>query len=120
MIETNRSILEALNDEREFALTKYGSRPRPVSEHLLLVEQYLKDAKTAWTRYSGDDRALHELRKAGAMLLQCMSEHGCPRRGVPFHNGDGQEDLPKRTEINAVASEPYSATMLGSNGSKRS
>lgn len=108
MIETNRSILNALNDEREYAIAKYNSNPRPVSEHLLLIEQYIKDAKAAWTRYSGDDRALHELRKAGAMLLQCLSEHGCPHRGQAFANGQGQDDLPQRplnrTESHAAAS----------------
>ena len=96
MIQTDSRILAAIEEEREFALNKYGSRPRPVSEHLLLIEQYLKDAKSAWTKYSGDDRALHELRKAAAMMLQCLSEHGCPMRGQPFANGNGQEDLPVR------------------------
>jgi len=94
MIQSDPRIIQAIEEEREYALTKYGSRPRPVSEHLLLIEQYLKDAKGAWTRYSGDDRALHELRKVGAMLLQCLSEHGCPPRHQPYANGAGQEDLP--------------------------
>jgi hypothetical protein len=97
MIQTSTLIIGALDDEREFALKKYGAYPRPVGEHLLLVEQYVKDAKTAWTRYSGDDRALHELRKAGAMILQCLSEHGCPFRGQPFANSAGQEDLPTKS-----------------------
>jgi len=88
-------ILASLEAERQYALAIYGSRPRPVSEHLLLIEQYLKDAKTAWSRYSGDNRALHELRKVGAMVFQCLSEHGCPDRGDPYTNSAGQEDLPE-------------------------
>lgn len=99
MIQTDIRIIQAIDAEREYANGKYSSRPRPVSEHLLLIEQYLKDAKSAWARYSGDDRALHELRKAGALLLQCLSEHGCPRRGQPFANGAGQEDLPVRGDM---------------------
>lgn len=110
MIEVHPDILSALSHEREYAIRKYNSSPRPVSEHLLLIEQYLKDAKTAWTRYSGDDRALHELRKAGAMLLQCLSEHGCPWRGQAFANGHGQQDLPEhplnRTETASAALQP--------------
>lgn len=99
MIETPLEVLGPVNIEREHALEKYGFRPRPVSEHILLIEKYVRDAKQAWTRHSGDDRTLHELRKVAACVLQCLSEHGCPHRNDPFKNGDGQDDLPQKSLI---------------------
>lgn len=98
MLEISTNILASINHEREHGILKYGFKARPVGEHILLMEKYLRDAKTAWTSFKGDDASLHEIRKLAAVTLQCLTEHGCPFRGESIKNGKGQDELPS-TEI---------------------
>lgn len=92
----DHKVFESICEELAYASKTYGTKSRSVGENLLLIDKYFKEAMHAWQNYAGDDRALHELRKVGAMVLQCLGEHGCPRRGSHHQNGNGQDDLPVR------------------------
>ena len=53
-----------------------------VGEELLLMEEYLHLARTAYTNNAGDEEALEVIRKVVGMGVRCMTNHGAPLRRV--------------------------------------
>lgn len=51
-----------------------------VAEEILMIQEYLNKARTAWTQNQGDEQALDMLRKVASMCLRCLANHGCPER----------------------------------------
>ena len=51
-----------------------------VGEELLLIEEYMALARTAYTRNPGDAEALDVLRKVAAMCVRAMSNGGVVMR----------------------------------------
>lgn len=54
-----------------------------VPEELLLLEEYIGRARTAWVDLPDDNPALHVVRKVAAIALRCLANHECPERYIP-------------------------------------
>lgn len=77
-------VYEAIDSERDYQDAKWGSigqHPHEVEVWLLLMEQYLADARKAWASSPRDEAALLELRKVVSLGVACMEQHGA----VPGH-----------------------------------
>ncbi len=55
-------------------------RNKPVESWILWMEQYLANARLEATRSTDKTAALHEVRKAAALALACLTYCGCPPR----------------------------------------
>lgn len=51
-----------------------------VEAELLLMEEYLLKARTAWTTCPGNSEVLEVLRKVVGVGFRCFENHGCPKR----------------------------------------
>jgi hypothetical protein len=91
----NRSdVYAAIDGERDYQSAAWGrggtmrstsseaDGSHEVGSYLLLMEQYLTEARQAYTKNAGDLPALDQLRKVVALGVACFEEHGVPARGV--------------------------------------
>ena len=80
----NRSeVYAAIDSERDYQDRKWGTteqRPKQVGSWLTLLRVILTDAEREWHGASGDEQALHELRKLAATATACLEQHGVPSR----------------------------------------
>lgn len=52
-----------------------------VGEHLLLIEEYARKAREIWaTEPKPEKGTLDVMRKIGGIAVNCMEQHGAPRR----------------------------------------
>jgi hypothetical protein len=73
------AAFEAISRERDYQDAKWGmtqDRPREVGAWILLMEQFLADAREAWCNQRGDHAALDELRKVLACGVASLEQHG--------------------------------------------
>jgi len=49
---------------------------------ILLMEEYLANARTAWLSNKGNTMALDYLRKVAGIAVRCFKNHGCPDRYI--------------------------------------
>lgn len=81
-----RSVEEAIGSEVAYLEEKWGGveqKPQAIPGWLMLMEKYVGRAKEAWAAppgVDGDRAALEEVRKLAALTMQCMRQHGAPRR----------------------------------------
>lgn len=60
----------------------HGGKPS-IEGEILMMEEYLKAARTSWTTGWGDKNAgLEELRKVTAIAIRCFENHGVPDRNT--------------------------------------
>lgn len=91
-MKTERSsVYAAIDAEREYqdqawpenAGTVENQRERTVAEELLMIEEYVAKARTAWTnapRNVEADVTTNVLRKIAAIAVRAMENHGAPGR----------------------------------------
>lgn len=78
-------VYEAVNSERNYqdSLNQgwlHNGKPT-VEAEILMMEEYLKRARTKWTTTYGDSKAgLDELRSVVAMGIRCFENHGVNER----------------------------------------
>lgn len=54
-----------------------------VEAEILMMEEYLKDVRSAWTHeHGGHQKALDLLRKVVSMGIRCFEHHGVPSRVI--------------------------------------
>jgi hypothetical protein len=75
-------VIEAIDSEREYQEQKWPGHCHSTAEYILIMEQCLLKAKTAWSGNSGDKMALHEVRQVVAVGVACMEDNGAPKRVV--------------------------------------
>jgi hypothetical protein len=92
--ETSERVLDKVKTEREFqdaCVSGYythhrkGSAidsSRSVPAEILMMDKYIHDAQSAWTREATDEKALDAIRKVVATGVRCLQFHGCPERGL--------------------------------------
>ena len=74
-----QTVLTAISEERIFQDRKWGNidlNPYEVGSCLLIMETCLHKAKLAYSSQKGDEGALDEIRKAVAVGVACMEQHG--------------------------------------------
>lgn len=93
MIDRSK-VYEAIDSEREYQKKTWpnsvntieegpNDNPHTVGEDILLMEEYIRRARFAWTEVydTADMEALHMIRKVAGIAVRCMENHGAPKRG---------------------------------------
>jgi hypothetical protein len=80
-------VFDKIRDERihqNLISAKYDHKGNPsVEAEILMMEQYLSNAREAWVTGIGNDAALDMLRKVTGIAVRCFENHGCPSRYIP-------------------------------------
>lgn len=88
-------IYDVIDGERDYqdALppTRTDGHPRSVGDYLVMLDEYGRRAKIAWTDNPGDEQALDVVRKIAGIAVHCMEDHGAPRREVTAREADPEE-----------------------------
>ena len=83
-IDTERWYQDHLKKDRTATPTD-GTRSveHSVGDFITMLSFYLREAQTAWTANPGDAPALNTVRKIAAIAVNCIEQHGAPRRAQP-------------------------------------
>lgn len=76
-------IFSIVDGERDWQDRKWGTikqHPHEVGGWLTIMRRLLRDAEDAWASSSGDEAALHEIRKIIGTGIACAEQHGLPVR----------------------------------------
>lgn len=79
-------VYEAVDTERAYQDAGKGNAARheqkamTVGEFICCMEEYVAKARAEWVKAGGVQPALHDVRKAVALGVQCMEFHGAPPR----------------------------------------
>lgn len=86
MKNSRHEVYHAINGERDYQNSLGSNRTdgheKTVGDYLTMLSVYVRKAEEAWTSTSGDELALHEIRKIAAIAVRCMEEHGALPRVV--------------------------------------
>lgn len=85
---TRQNVYAAIDSERDYQDSKWpqdGSpgfpNPLSIGEQILLAEEYLHQARLAWTQEKRPEmKALNIIRKVAGICVNCMEQHGAPHR----------------------------------------
>jgi hypothetical protein len=90
-LPTREEVFQIINAEREYQERRWGfvspsGKLVPVShsvgDYIVLMDNYLAEAKRAFAKNHGDTAALNELRKVVALGVACFEQNGLPDRAV--------------------------------------
>lgn len=99
---TRQEVFSAISDERVFQDRKWGTpqqHPHEVGGYLTIMRKLLTDADAAWASSRGDAAALDELRKAVAVGVACLEQHGVVARApIDFVEQSGNFTVHKAQE----------------------
>ena len=77
-------VYEAIDSERDYQDNLRGQRTagkaHRVGDYLLMLNEYVARAQTAWVDVAGDRAALDVVRKIAGICVRCMENHGCSPR----------------------------------------
>lgn len=83
-------VYAAIDTERDYQDRLWPDPERPgsgeynpltIGEFILLAEEYLRKARDEWTREKKPEvNALNAIRKVAGICVNCMEQHGAPRR----------------------------------------
>ena len=79
-------VYEAIDTERAYQDRLWqnqagGPNNLTVGEFLLLAEEYLAQARAAWSKeVKPEVNALESIRKVAGIVVNCMEQHGAPHR----------------------------------------
>ena len=81
---TREEAFEAINSERDYQdqlpPTRTDGVERTVGDLVTMMNHYTQRLNEAWTMAPGDDKALGVMRKLAGIAVNCMEQHGAPRR----------------------------------------
>lgn len=80
-IDSERDYQDHLKRDRTANPTD-GTRSidHTVGDFVTMMQHYQTELVAAWTKNPGDAWALDTMRKIGAIAVNCMEQHGAPRR----------------------------------------
>lgn len=87
---TRSEVYAAIDSERKYQdwlwpNTEYASagesNPLTIGEFILLLEEYTARARFLWSQENKpEEKALHAIRKIVGIGVNCMEQHGAPKR----------------------------------------
>lgn len=85
---TRDEVFQAINTERSYQEMQWPGRDIPghdnqltIGEFILLIEEYAAKARLEWSQESKPEmNALNTMRKIGGIAVNCMEQHGAPKR----------------------------------------
>ena len=77
----------AIDTERDYQDNLWGDdgnpNPLTVGEFLLLIEEYAAKARAVWINEAKPEiKTLHVVRKVAGIAVNCMEQHGAPKRSL--------------------------------------
>lgn len=75
-------VYKLIDTEREYQDKKWKGHKHEVGAYILLLEDYVLQARIAWVQNSGDHYALDNIRKIAGIAVHCMEEHETPARDL--------------------------------------
>lgn len=96
--------MSAIIEERHYQDSRWGpvhEHPHEVAGWLTIMRHHLSAAEAAWSigGSGSDEKALHEVRKAVAVGVACMEQHGSPKRdAVELYLAEEDIGLPSPNE----------------------
>lgn len=85
--QTRIDAFEAINTERDYqdkiwqAAGNTGPNPLTIGEFILLLSTYVDDAADQFRKESKPEmNALNTIRKIAGIAVNCMEQHGAPKR----------------------------------------
>jgi len=86
-IDSERDYQDHLKADRtDFPTDGRRSVRHTVGDFVTMMQCYQNELVEAWTRNPGDAPALDTMRKIGAIAVNCMEQHGAPRRARIFED----------------------------------
>jgi hypothetical protein len=81
-------VYAALDSERDYQDANWpqdgrdgAPNPLTIGEFLLLIEEYAAKARFEWAKEKKPEmKTLDVIRKIGSIAVNCMEQHGAPRR----------------------------------------
>jgi hypothetical protein len=99
-----QDVVEMVLEERRYQDERWGSiheRAHEVGAWLTLMKHHVGKAAADWSESSGDEKAVHGVRKVAAIAVACLEQHGTPehyRNAVESkkikHDSDGVKKEP--------------------------
>lgn len=82
-IDSERSYQDHLKKDRTSNPTD-GTRSidHTVGDFVTMMQHYQNELVAAWTQNPGDQAAMETMRKIGGIAVNCMEQHGAPKRIV--------------------------------------
>lgn len=90
-----QTVYTGIDGERAYQKRRWGDRQPDgtmkedepsVAAYLVFMQHYLNEATKELSTKSGEDAALHDLRKVVALGVACFEHHGMPFRQLPPTN----------------------------------
>lgn len=86
-IDSERDYQNHLKKDRaEYPTDGTRSIRHSVGDFVTMMQHYQTELVAAWTKNPGDASALDTMRKIGAIAVNCMEQHGAPRRARIFED----------------------------------
>lgn len=73
----------AIDGEQRHQIAKWGENAlvrHNVGGWILIMEELVMKARREWNNHNGDERALHEIRQAVTVGVNCLNQWGAPMR----------------------------------------
>jgi hypothetical protein len=108
---TRCEVYAVIEEERRYqdglrTAGKFETKVHSIGEELVMMDEYLARAKTAYADNAGDEAALHVVRKIAALGARCMEHHGAfPRPCDESHCEDDLEPADWAKVLKALDSE---------------
>ncbi len=89
MTDSRQAAYEAIDSERDYQDSLWPghtdvANPLTIGEFLLLIDQYVHFARDQWVVESKPElETLHDIRKIAGIAVNCMEQHGAPKRTTP-------------------------------------
>lgn len=86
-VKLTPEVIQAIDEELAYTASlpeegRADHKDHGIEGQIVTLSTYTRQAQDAWTKNSGEEPALHELRKCAAIALRALILYGCPRRGV--------------------------------------
>lgn len=59
-----------------------GGDDHSVGDYIVMLTTYVREAQENWTRNGGVEASLHSIRKIAGIAVNCMEDHGAPKRNL--------------------------------------
>lgn len=73
-------VYDRIDSERDYQEFKWPGHSHEVGAYITILDFYVQEAKTKWTKNCGDQEALVSIRKIAAIAVACAEEHGISYR----------------------------------------
>jgi len=87
-VSSREHVFDCITSEREYqdkTVQKWNHKGHPpIAAELLMMEEYLLKARTAWCNTRDDAETLDVLRKIAGIAVRCLENYGAVPRPCPM------------------------------------